>query len=336
MREYVIVPGHDPSRADLLARNLATQGIEVRRADEPMTLGGRAVCRPAPTSSRTRSRPAALIRNLLDPNTEQSAEFIKRQEERRKMRLNDRDLRHHRLEPADAVRRRGGDERHRRSASRRSAGAIAIRRADAAAQPFAAGKVGYLMPWGSAAAALSADALTQGIRISSVGGAFTLNGRRYPIGTAFIRNAGNPADLNARSPRSPPSTAPSSCRSIPRGSTKGMSLGSNESRALKTPKVLLAWDTPTQTLSAGWTRYTLERRFGRRHGGPHVVARPRQLQRLRRDRPAVGKLRRRDQRCACSTASRIGCAAAARWSRWRRRRAGRPARTSGSSTRSRC
>ena len=34
------------------------------------------------------------------------------------------------------------------------------------------------------------------------------------------------------------------------------------SRALKTPKVLLVWDTPTQSLSAGWTRYALERRFG--------------------------------------------------------------------------
>ena len=31
---------------------------------------------------------------------------------------------------------------------------------------------------------------------------------------------------------------------------------------LKTPKMLLAWDTPTSTLSAGWARYALERRFG--------------------------------------------------------------------------
>jgi hypothetical protein len=30
---------------------------------------------------------------------------------------------------------------------------------------------------------------------------------------------------------------------------------------MKAPRVLLAWDTPTQSLSAGWTRYTLERRF---------------------------------------------------------------------------
>ena len=42
----------------------------------------------------------------------------------------------------------------------------------------------------------------------------------------------------------------------------GTSLGSNDVAALKTPKILLVWDAPTQSLSAGWTRYTLERRFG--------------------------------------------------------------------------
>jgi hypothetical protein len=31
---------------------------------------------------------------------------------------------------------------------------------------------------------------------------------------------------------------------------------------LKTPRVLLAWDAPTQGLSAGWARFVLERRFG--------------------------------------------------------------------------
>ena len=43
IREYVLVPGQDPSRADLLARNLATQGIEVRRAEEPIKLASRTV-----------------------------------------------------------------------------------------------------------------------------------------------------------------------------------------------------------------------------------------------------------------------------------------------------
>ena len=32
--------------------------------------------------------------------------------------------------------------------------------------------------------------------------------------------------------------------------------------SLKAPRVLLAWDTPTSALSAGWARWVLERRFG--------------------------------------------------------------------------
>jgi hypothetical protein len=118
------------------------------------------------------------------------------------------------------------------------------------------------MPWGSAAAALAADAMRQGLRIRSVGGAFTQNGRTYPIGTALFRNAENPADLNARL------TALATkhrAEVVPIDSTwveDGTSLGSNDVAALKSPRVLLVWDTPTQTLSAGWARFVLERRFG--------------------------------------------------------------------------
>jgi hypothetical protein len=129
-------------------------------------------------------------------------------------------------------------------------------------KPLPAAKVGYLMPWGSAAVALSAEAMKQGIRIHSVGGAFTHNGRRYGIGTAFIRNLGNPADLNAKLSAL---VAKHGAELVPIDSTwidEGTSLGSNDAPALKAPKVLLVWDTPTATLSAGWTRYVLERRFG--------------------------------------------------------------------------
>ena len=104
--------------------------------------------------------------------------------------------------------------------------------------------------------------MRQGIRIRSVGGAFTQNGRRYPIGTAFIRNAENPADLNAKLAAL---AVKHGAELVPIDSTwvdEGTSLGSNDVAALKKPKVLLVWDTPTQTLSAGWTRYSLERRFG--------------------------------------------------------------------------
>jgi hypothetical protein len=35
-------------------------------------------------------------------------------------------------------------------------------------------------------------------------------------------------------------------------------------RALRAPRVLLAWDAPASSLSAGWTRWVLEQRYGQR------------------------------------------------------------------------
>ncbi|HET9704503.1 MAG TPA: M14 family metallopeptidase [Vicinamibacterales bacterium] len=259
IREYLIVPGQDLSRADLLAKNLATQGIEVRRAEEPIKLASRTL--PAGTYIVSNAQPTArMIRNLLDPRTDQPAEFIRKQEERRKMRLNDQiyDITAWNLPMLFDVE------------LVTSSSAITVKAAQVPSQydapppakPLAAAKVGYLMPWGSATAALSADALRSGLRLRSIGGAFTHNGRRFPIGTAFIRNTENPADLNTRLAAL---AAKHGAEVVPIDSTwvdEGTSLGSNDVQALKAPKVLLVWDTPTATLSAGWTRYVLERRFG--------------------------------------------------------------------------
>lgn len=259
IREYVLVPGQDISRADLLAKNLATQGLEVRRAEEPIKLASRTI--PAGAYLVSNAQPGArMVRNLLDPRTEQSAEFIKRQEERRKLRLNDEiyDITAWNLPMLFDVE------------LVTSPTAINVKTTTVPAQydapppsrPLVPGKVGYLMPWGSAAAALSAEALSSGISIRSVGGTFTHNGRKYPIGTAFIRNAGNPADLHTRLSAL---VAKHGAEVVPIDSTwsdEGNSLGSSNVPALKTPKVLLVWDTPTNTLSAGWTRFILERRFG--------------------------------------------------------------------------
>lgn len=258
-REYVLVPGQDPSRADRLARNLATQGIEVRRADEPFTVGKRQV--PAGAYVVSHAQPAGrLIRNLLDPATEQPADFIKRQEERRAKRLNDQiyDITAWNLPMLYDVE------------LITSAAAINVRAtpvpmaydAPPPARSFAPSKVAYLMPWGSAAAALAAEALRDGIRMHSVGGAFTLNGRQFPLGTAVIRAAGNPADLHQRLTAL---ATKHGAEIVPTDTTyveSGISLGSNEAAYLKAPRVLMAWDTPTSSLSAGWTRYTLERRYG--------------------------------------------------------------------------
>jgi hypothetical protein len=201
-----------------------------------------------------------MIRNLLDPDTQQPADFIKRQEDRRAKRLNDQiyDITAWNLPMLYDVE------------LVTSPTAITVRTtsvpmtydAPAAERTFAPSKVAYLMPWGSAAASLAVDALRQGIRMYSVGGAFTLNGRRFPLGTAVIRVAGNPADVHARLTTL---ATKYGAEIVPTDTTyveSGTSLGSNETAFLTAPRVLLAWDTPTSSLSAGWTRYTLERRYG--------------------------------------------------------------------------
>jgi len=259
VREYVLVPGHDPSRADALARNLATQGIEVRRAESALTIGTRTISAGAYLVSN--AQPAGrLVRNLLDLDTKQDAAFIARQEERRKRRQPDQiyDITGWSLPLVYDVEVVTSPAAITAQASR----VPAVYAAASPARALAAARVGYLVPWGVAAAALTADAVTQGLRVHSVGGTFTLGGRSYPIGTALVRTAGNPADLAARLSAL---AATHGAEVVPIDSAyveSGTSLGSNATGFVKAPRVLLAWDAPTSTLSAGWTRWVLERRFG--------------------------------------------------------------------------
>ena len=261
VREYVLLPGHDPSRADALARNLATQGIEVRRAEEAFAVGTRKVSAGAYVVSH--AQPAGrLVRNLLDPDTKQDAAFIARQEERRKRRQPDQiyDITAWSLPLMFDVEVVTSPVAIAAKATPVPAGYDAA----PAARAVGAAKVGYLVPWGAAAAALTAEAVAQGLRVHSVGGAFTLGGRSYPIGTALVRTAGNPADLQQRISAL---ATKHGAEVVPIDSAyveTGTSLGSNDVAFVKPPRVLLAWDQPTSSLSAGWTRWVLERRYGQK------------------------------------------------------------------------
>jgi hypothetical protein len=255
-REYVIVPGSDPSRALRLARNLATQGIEVRRADEAIKLGSRSI--PAGAFVVSNAQPSGrLIRNLLDPHTAQDDPFVKEQDRRRRLRLGDQiyDITAWSLplvfdvevavSPAPFTGR---------------STPVIVKPAPAAVVPAA--RVGYLLPWSSATATAVVELLQAGVRIRHAGQPFAIGGRKYAIGTVIVRVSDNGADLAARLG---PIVAKHEAEMIPLDSgyqEEGISLGSGNVRPMKGPRVLLAWDTPAQTLSAGFARYVLERRFG--------------------------------------------------------------------------
>jgi hypothetical protein len=253
--EYVLAAGADPSRAERLAELLVRNGLVVRRVDAPAKAGGRDIA-PGSFIVPLAQPMGRLVRTLLDPHTSMGDEFIAEQDRRRKLRLNDQiyDITAWSLPllyDVDLI------------VSDRATGAAASLWTGAPAAPatLPAAKVGYLIPWSTGMAAAVSSALREGLTIGVSGGAFTLSGRQYPISTAIIRNDDNPPDLRERLARL---AAAHTLEVVPIDTAwvdAGLSLGSGTTRVLKAPRVLLLWDSPAQSLSAGWARFSLERRF---------------------------------------------------------------------------
>ena len=130
----------------------------------------------------------------------------------------------------------------------------------AAALPPA--KVAYLLPWGSDTPGAVNALLRAGVRVHQAGRSLTIGATTYAAGTAIVRvaelGAGQRETLAAIVGRHGVSVVALDSGWVDRG----VSLGSGDVATLKAPRVVLAWDAPTSSLSAGWTRYVLERRFG--------------------------------------------------------------------------
>ena len=258
-REYLVPAGQDPARVSRLGEILTRQGIQVKRADEPLQLGGRTL--GAGTLIVPLAQPAGrLARNLLDPDVKMDEAFLKEQDRRRRERLPDQiyDVTAWSLPLAFDLEVVTSDKVT-------TARATEVRDWTSPAMPAPpAGTIGFLMPWGTGAAAAATEMLRAGIRILSADEPFTHGRRQYPAGTAFIRSADlpqkDPAVLTAIARRNAAELVPIS----ETWTETGISLGSSRVVTLLTPRVLLAWDSPASSLSAGWARYMLERRFGQR------------------------------------------------------------------------
>jgi hypothetical protein len=256
-REYVLLPGHDPAMAARLARNLAGQGIEVRVASEPFKLGTRDV--PAGAYLVSSAQPSGrLVRNLLDPHVPQPDAFVKEQDRRRKKRLGDQiyDVTGWSLSALF-------DVEVVTSPQALTARATPLPAAGApAAGALPAARVAYVLPWGSETPGAVHALLRAGLRVHQAGRPFTIGTRTYSTGTAFVRvaelAAGQRETLAAVVARHGVPVVPLDSGWV----DKGISLGSGDVVALKAPRIVLAWDAPTSSLAAGWTRYVLERRFG--------------------------------------------------------------------------
>jgi len=268
--EYVLLPGGDRPRLEELGRRLVLNGIEVRRVEAPLTVAGRDV--PEGALIVPLGQPMSrLVRNLLDPLTSMDEAFVEEQNRRRKVRLPDQiyDITAWSLPllyDIDLV------------ISEKPTGARATPFTTDArtSTPLAPAKVGYLIPWGTGAAAAAIEALKAGLTVRAAGGSFTHAGRQYGPGTVLLRNEENPANLSESVAALASRHGLDVVRLDSAWVDDGFSLGSNTVRVLRLPRVLLAWDAPVQGYSAGWARFTLERRFGQPVTALRVSSLPRQ------------------------------------------------------------
>jgi hypothetical protein len=254
--EYVLAAGNDPLRAERLAELLAKNGLEVRRIEAPVKAGGRDVA--AGSFIVPLAQPMGrLVKTLLDPHVSMGDEFIAEQDRRRKLRLPDQiyDITSWSLPllyDVDVV------VTNRPTGAKTSAWRPMVERD--VAPVIVPGKVGHVIPWGTGMASAMSDFGRAGITVRVAGAGFTLSGRQFGIGTALVRS-----DENREALRELSSIASRhGLEAVPVDAAwtdAGASLGSNHVRIVRTPRVLMLWDTPTQSLSAGWARFSLERRF---------------------------------------------------------------------------
>ncbi|HKQ76295.1 MAG TPA: M14 family metallopeptidase [Blastocatellia bacterium] len=260
-KAYLLPIGHDAGQTLRLVRTLINNGVTVRRAEEPIKLDSRTL--PAGTFIAPLPQPAGmLLRNLVDPQAQMNAEFLRRQDERRKKRLPDQiyDTTAWNMPMLYDVECIGVD----RELNVKSSAVDA-----ASATPSVTGElslpdavVGYALPWNATSSAAAIEALQGGLRARFLSQPFTIAGRKFAKGAAIFRASDNGADLKSKLAAVAARHGAEVVKLDSAFVSEGTSLGSNQVVALRPPKVLLAWDAPTVSLSAGWARYVLERRYG--------------------------------------------------------------------------
>ena len=258
----------DPGQVRRLVRTLLRNGISVRRAEEPLRLDNRTLS--AGTFVVPLPQPGGMLaRNLLDPQVPMNEAFLKQQEDRRRRRLSDRiyDVTAWNLPLLYDVECLG------------TTVPVQVRLTEVSADNLSAAvvselpevAVGYAVRWSPSAAALTIAALRRGYRGRFVPADFRVDldgpdGPQSPLrftrGTVIFRRADNDprlkSSLAALAIEHDVTVVPLESAFI----EDGVSPGSNQAVTLRLPRVLLLWDNPASSLSAGWARYILEQRYG--------------------------------------------------------------------------
>lgn len=247
-----------PYEANALAKRLSAQGIQVSRTAENTRHCGSNYARGAITVDLAQPR-GRLARTLLAPSTELAEDFIAEQEERRKNNQNHQlyDITAWSLPLINNLAARMCDNVDLQ-------GSTPIQ-SDESIVPSISGdaRFGYAVPWTDGGQArLVIDALKAGLVARSTDRTFDKDGRTFPSGTVIFPATGNPANFRATLADIAGNHGATLVGLSDSWVESGPNFGSRAFKPLSVPNIAMVWGEGTNPMSAGNTRFVLERQLG--------------------------------------------------------------------------
>lgn len=272
-RFYILPNKRDKAGTHRLATLMAGHGVKVIRADEPFKACGKSYSAGAFVLDSAQPR-GRFLQNTFTEQVNMDPAFIKEQERRRARKLND--------EIYDVT---GWSLPLMFNIDTDTCGkSVKVSGTEVNANDKLDGQVNnpeatvaFIVPWGDMAAGrFLTAALHAGITIKSADEAFQLDNKKsYPAGSLIIERRTNSYSLNKTVLAIAEKTGAQVDGVNTSWVSDGPSFGSGRTVTMKAPKVAIAWDTPTSSLSAGNTRFVIERQFNY----PVTAIRTRQLAR---------------------------------------------------------
>lgn len=258
-RTFILPATKDRAGSHRLATLMATHGVEVFQATEGFKACGTRY--PAGAYIIDTAQPRGrFVKTTFTQQVDMAEAFIKEQERRRARKLQDQiyDVTAWSLPLLFNIDTRSCDDSV-------SVASTAIRSdtplPGKVISPNA--EVAYIVPWGDAAAGrFLTSALRQGVRLKSADEGFTVEGvGAFPAGSLIIEVKQNSDDIHEIVSKIANASGALVTGTNSSWVTQGPSFGSDKSPVMVAPKIAVAWDAPTRSLSAGATRFILERQF---------------------------------------------------------------------------
>lgn len=259
-RSFIFSNSENKAGTARLAALLALNGLEVQQSEEEFSACGNRY--PAGAMIVDRAQPRGRFANtVLSQQVDMSAAFIKEQERlrARKLPATIYDVTAWSLPlmfdvPMDTC-GRAIDVKHKViAADYRLPGKLT----------GAPASVAYLVPWADLSSGrFLVEGLKQSLTIKSASKAFTMEGLpRFPAGSLIIEVKNNAADVHEKIKELVTMTGTEVIGVDTSWVVDGPSFGSDEVLQFKAPNIALAWDEPSSSLSAGNSRFVIERQLG--------------------------------------------------------------------------